>query len=263
MNPVAFTIFGIEIKWYSIMLLIGIIIGFFITLKEAKRFNISKDFVINLFFWTIIIGLIGARIYYCIFNFTYYRENITSIFKVWEGGLAIHGGLIAGLITLYIYCKKHDVDPFRMTDIVVVPLILAQAIGRWGNFFNSEAHGAATTLAHLRELKIPEFIINGMKIGNVYYEPTFFYESMFCLIGFIIFLFIRRMRYIKKGQMTCLYMMYYSTGRFFIEAMRTDSLMLGGFRMAQLVSIVLFLTGLVIFIFLARKGKYEDLYNEN
>ncbi len=262
MNPVAFTVFNIEVKWYSIMLLIGMVLGFFIVLREAKRFNIPSDFVINLFFWVIIMALIGARVYYCLFNFSYYKANFIEIFKVWEGGLAIHGGLIAGLITLIIYCKRYDVNPLKMTDIVVVPLLLGQAIGRWGNFFNSEAHGVATTYFHLKELHIPEFIINGMKIGNVYYHPTFLYESLFCLAGFIILLFVRRLRYLKRGQLTALYMMYYSVGRFFIEAMRTDSLMLGGFRMAQIVSICLFAIGLIMFIIFCRKSKFEDLYNE-
>ncbi len=262
MNPVAFTIFNVEIRWYSLMILLGMILGLFIVLKESKRFNLSTDFVVNLFFWVIIFGLIGARIYYCIFNFSYYKDNILDIFKVWEGGLAIHGGIIAGFLTLLIYCKKNDVNPFKMTDIVVVPLLLAQAIGRWGNFFNSEAHGFATTYYRLKELHIPEFIINGMKIGNVYYHPTFFYESMYCLIGFIILLFVRRIRYLKRGQLTCLYLMYYSIGRFFIEAMRTDSLMLGGFRMAQIVSLISFIAGLVIFVILCRKSKFEDLYND-
>ena len=146
--------------------------------------------------------------------------------------------------------------------MAVVPLLLAQAIGRWGNFFNSEAHGAATTYYHLKELHIPEKIIEGMKISNVYYHPTFYYESLYCLIGFIILLFVRRYRYLKKGQLTSLYLMYYSIGRFFIEALRTDSLMLGAFKVAQLVSVALFVVGLIAFMILGRKGKFEDLYNE-
>ena len=262
MNPILFSFNGIEIRWYSVLILVGMILAIILMIKEGKRFNISKDFSFNLAFWVIIVGVISARIYYCIFNFSLYKENLIDILKIWEGGLAIHGGLIGGFITLVIYCKIHNVNPFKMTDIAVAPLLLAQAIGRWGNFFNSEAHGSATTYTHLKELNIPEFIINGMKINNVYYHPTFFYESIYCLIGFIILLFIRRIPYIKRGQLTCLYMMYYSIGRFFIEAYRTDSLMFGGFKVAQLVSIILFIVGLIIFIILSRKGKFEDLYNE-
>lgn len=262
MNPVLLTLFGFELRWYSVLLLVAMTIAIVLIIREGKRFNIPKDFSFNLAFWVIIIGVICARLYYCVFNFYLYKDNLLDILKIWEGGLAIHGGLIGGFITLVLYCKRYNVNPFKMTDITVVPLLLAQAIGRWGNFFNSEAHGTATTYYHLKELHIPEKIIQGMKIGNTYYHPTFFYESLYCLIGFIILLFIRRYRYIKKGQLTCIYLMYYSTGRFFIEAYRTDSLMLGGFKVAQIVSIILFIIGLVAFMILSRKGRFEDLYNE-
>lgn len=262
MNPVLFTLFGIEIRWYSVLLLTGMIIAMFMFIKEGKRFNIPKDFTFNLAFWVIIIGIISARLYYCVFNFSLYKDNLLDIFKIWEGGLAIHGGLIGGFITLFIYTKKYSVNTYKITDMAVVPLLLAQSIGRWGNFFNSEAHGVATTYYHLKELHIPEKIIEGMKIGNVYYHPTFFYESLYCLVGFIILLFIRRYRYLKRGQLTCIYLMYYSVGRFFIESLRTDSLMFSGFRVAQIISVVLFVIGLIAFMILGRKGRFEDLYNE-
>lgn len=263
MNPIAFELFGYEFRWYSILLLIGMIIAIFLFIKEGKRFNIPKDFTFNLAFWVIIFGIISARIYYCIFNFELYKDNLIDIFKIWEGGLAIHGGIIGGFITLLIYTKKYSVNTYKITDMAVVPLLLAQSIGRWGNFFNSEAHGVATNYNFLKNtLHLPTFIVDGMKIGNVYYHPTFFYESLYCFIGFIILLFVRRYRYLKRGQLTCLYLMYYSVGRFFIESLRTDSLMLGGFRVAQIVSIVLFIIGLIIFMILGRKGRFEDLYNE-
>jgi len=262
MDPVLFTIFGFEIRWYSILILIGVILAITLLIKEGKRFNIPKDFLFNLAFWVVIFGIIGARIYYCIFNFNLYKDNLLDILKIWEGGLAIHGGIIAGFITLLIYTKKYGVNTIKVTDMTVVPLLLAQAIGRWGNFFNGEAHGVATTYYHLKELHIPEKIIEGMKIGNVYYHPTFFYESLYCLVGFIILLFIRRYRYLKRGQLTCIYLMYYSVGRFFIESLRTDSLMFGGFRVAQIISVVLFVIGLIAFMILGRKGRFEDLYNE-
>ena len=215
----------------------------------------------NLAFWAIVIGIIGARIYYVIFNFNLYKNDIFSIFKIWEGGLAIHGGIIAGVITIALYCKKYKMQFLRITDLCIAPLLLAQALGRWGNFFNGEAHGAATSLAHLRSLHIPEFIIKGMNISGIYYEPTFLYESIFCLVGFIIILIVRRGKYIKVGMQTALYLMYYSVIRFFIESLRTDSLMLGGFKVAQIVSILLFLTGLIMIMMISRKSKFEDLYN--
>ncbi len=262
MNPIAFTIWGFEVRWYSLLLLIAMLLAIFLFIKEGKRFNFPKDFLFNLAFWVIIIGIISARLYYCIFNFSYYKDNLLDIFKIWEGGLAIHGGLIGGFITLIVYTKRYKVSTIKISDMALVPVLLAQSIGRWGNFFNSEAHGPATTYYHLKQLHIPEKIIEGMKIGNQYYHPTFFYESIYCFVGFILLLIIRRYKYLKRGQLTCLYMMYYSVGRFFIESMRTDSLMLGGFKVAQLVSITLFIVGLFAFVILSRKGRFEDLYNE-
>jgi phosphatidylglycerol:prolipoprotein diacylglycerol transferase len=173
------------------------------------------------------------------------------------------GGIIAGLLTVYLYCKKYQVNLFKMTDIAVVSLLLAQAIGRWGNFFNSEAHGQATTYAILKSHHIiPEFIINGMNINGIYYEPTFYYESLWCLIGFVIALFIRRRKGLKVGNLTAFYFMWYSVGRFFIESMRTDSLMFGGFKVAQMVSVIMFIVGLLITMVNSRKSPFENLYQE-
>lgn len=262
MNPVAFSLFGFDIRYYSLLILIGVIIAYFMIVREAKKFNISSDFMFNLFFWTIIIGIIGARLYYVVFNWEYFGSHIGEIWQIWQGGLAIHGGILFGLITISVYTRKHNVRLARVLDIVVVPLILAQAIGRWGNFFNSEAYGAATTLGHLRDLHIPEFVIRGMRIHGIYYTPTFFYESIWCIIGFIIMLFARRYKYIKVGQIAGIYMIWYGIGRFFIEASRTDSLILLGFKVAQGVSVIMVAVGIVLFIMGMKKGKYEDLYNE-
>ena len=261
MNPVLISIGPLEIRWYSILILAAVLIGISLFMKEGKKFNISKDFLFNLAFWTIVFGILGARLYYVIFNWSEYANDLLSIFKIWNGGLAIHGGLIFGFITMFVYCKKYKVDLFKITDMAVVPVILGQAIGRWGNFFNSEAHGAVTSLTRLQELHIPNFIIEGMEIGGLYYHPTFFYESLWCLIGFIILLIVRRIKYLKVGQLTCIYLMWYSFGRFFIESMRTDSLMLGGFKAAQILSIILFVGALLYLMILSRKGKFEDLYN--
>jgi len=262
MNPIAFTIGNIEIRWYALFILVGVLLAFFIIKKEAKRFNIKSDFIFNLCFWAIIFGFIGARVYYVIFNWDYYSQNMIEILEVWQGGLAIHGGLIAGIITIYLYTTKYKARTIRYLDILVVPVPLAQAIGRWGNFFNSEAHGAATTLEHLQSLHVPEFIINGMKIEGVYYTPTFFYESLACLTLFIILLIFRRGRYRKVGSMVGLYLVGYGIIRFFIEISRTDALMIAGFKMAQIVSIIMVIVGMYILITNARKGRFEDLYND-
>ena len=245
MDSIMFSIFGIDIRWYSFLILIGIVIGVLLLEREAKKFKYPKDLIFNMCFWTIIIGIIGARLYYVLFNFSYYKSNLLEIFAVWNGGLAIHGGLIAGAITVIFFAKKYHLNFLKLLDMAAPSLILAQAIGRWGNFFNGEAHGIATTYTHLQELLVPEFIIKGMNIGGIYYLPTFYFESLWCLLGFIVLLIIRRRKYIKIGATTCIYLMWYSLGRIFIEAWRTDSLMLGGFKVAQIISIILFLTGLV------------------
>ncbi len=262
MDPIMFSLFGIEIHWYSILILIGIIIGLIILEKEAKKFKYPKELIFNICFWAIIFGIIGARIYYVIFNFSYYQNNLLEIFAIWNGGLAIHGGIIAGVITVIFFAKKYHLNFLKLLDMAAPSLILAQAIGRWGNFFNGEAHGIAVSLSKLQDLLVPNFIIEGMNIGGIYYLPTFYFESLWCLLGFIILIIIRKMKYIKIGATTSIYLMWYSFGRFFIEAWRTDSLMIGGFKVAQIISVMLFITGLVYLIYLSRKGKYEELYND-
>ncbi len=264
MNPEIFSIGNFSLRWYSVLILTGIIVGLILASREAKKFNLPKDFIFDLSFYLILFGILGARLYYCLFNFSLYKNNPFDILKIWNGGLAIHGGIIAGLITLIIYCKAKKVNPVRLCDIIVPSLIFAQAIGRWGNFFNSEAHGPATTLTTLQDLHIPNFIISGMQINGVYYHPTFLYESIWCLIGFIIIILIRKLcKSLKSGQLTCFYMMWYSIGRLFIEGLRTDSLMLGQIKVAQLVSLIMFITGLIIFLYLCfNNSKKSQYYNE-
>ncbi len=264
MNPEMFHIGALSFRWYSVLILTGIMIAIFMASKESKKFKLPKDFIIDLAFYVVICGIIGARIYYVLFNLTGpdgYLANPIEMIKIWHGGLAIHGSIIGGLIALIVYCKKNKISIARTTDFIVPGLLIAQAIGRWGNFFNSEAYGPSTTLANLQNLHIPQFIINGMNIKGIYYHPTFFYESIWCLIGFVIILLIRKFyKYLKKGQLTCFYLMWYSVGRLFIEYLRTDSLMFGRFKVAQLVSIVLFLFGLIYFIYLCFNKLSKGLY---
>ena len=262
MDRYLFTIGNFKIEWYSVLILVGVMFAITLILKEAKRYNYSTDFMFNMCFWTIIIGIIGARLYYVLFNLKFYT-NFWDIFKIWEGGLAIHGGLIAGALVVLIYTKKYNVRTIRVLDFLAPAVILAQSIGRWGNFFNSEAHGAATTLSHLQSLHIPDFIIEGMNIGGVYYTPTFLYESLWCFVGFLLLLIIRRLKYTKVGQVFAFYLMWYGLGRFIVEGMRTDSLMFGGFKVAQIVSIGMIFIGLIIIMITGRKGRYEDLYNQD
>lgn len=255
MNAYVFKIGNFGVRWYSLLILIGVIVGILLIEKEGKKFNISKDFLFNMAFWAIIIGVIGARLYYVIFNFNLYQNDLLSIFKIWEGGLAIHGGIIAGLITIIIMTKKHKISILEMTDMIVVGVIIAQAIGRWGNFFNGEAYGPVTTLDNLKQLHIPQFIINGMNINGVYYHPTFLYESLWNILGFIFLIILKHTNKLKTGQLTGTYFIWYSVGRFFIESLRQDSLMLFGIlKQAQIISIILIIIGIII-IFVSRKNK--------
>lgn len=249
MNKIALDLGPIQIYWYSICIFLGMLVACILIYKEAKKQKIEENFLTNLTFYTIIIGILGARLYYVLFNLSYYLSNPIEIFKIWNGGLAIHGGIIAGLIFLVIYCKKNHVKILKMLDIIVVGLIIAQAIGRWGNFFNGEAYGPVTTYNHLKSLLIPEFVINGMNILGEYHHPTFFYESLWCIVGFIVMLLVRK--FYKKnhpGNLTGLYLVWYGIIRFIIEGMRTDSLMLGPIKMAQIVSIVFILSGITLWL---------------
>lgn len=238
----------INISLYSLCILVGIILAFILIRKESKRFNIKDDFISNLIFWCVIYGIVGARIYYVLFNLDYYMHSPIEIIKVWNGGLAIHGGIIAGLITLIYFCKKEKVSIIKILDISCIGLIVGQACGRWGNFFNMEAYGSEVTRSFLENLHLPEFIINGMHIGGHYYHPTFLYESLFCVLGLIIMLLIRRIPKIKQGMIISFYLVWYGILRYFIEALRTDSLMLGNIKVAQLVSILFILLGIIGFI---------------
>lgn len=265
MDRVALEIGPIQIYWYSIFIFLGLLIASIIIFKEARKRNIDEDFLINLIFNTIIIGLIGARVYYVLFNIPYYASNPIEILAVWNGGLAIHGGIFAAVAFILIYCKKKNVNSLQLLDIIVVGLIIAQAIGRWGNFFNSEAYGQVTTYSELKAQQIPTFIINGMYILGEYRQPTFFYESTWCFAGFLAMLIIRKYKYLKRGQLTGFYLFWYGLGRLLIEGLRTDSLMLGPIKIAQVVSLVFIIMGIVLFFYNLIKSTPTDkrLYTED
>ena len=262
MNPVLIDLGIITIKWYSVFIFFALIIGGGYVIHESKRFKISEDDIINLAFWLIPFALIGARLYYVFFNWEYYSINKMEIIQVWNGGLAIHGALLVGLIYILVYTKRKKINTLRLLDIIVVGLLIGQAIGRWGNFFNSEAYGPATTLEFLQNLHLPQFIIDGMYINGSYYQPTFLYESIWCIIGFILILIYRKYKYLKLGQLTSFYLVWYGIGRFLIESLRTDSLMLGNFKMAQIVSLLMIVIGILMHIWAGRGSKFANLYNE-
>ncbi len=248
MNPVLISLGPIDIYWYSITMLLAILAGSFLFLKTAKKDGYNEDFLTNLVFYGAIFGIIGARIYYVIFNLSYYLSNPFQIIAIWNGGLAVHGAIICGGIWFIYYCKKNKKNVLKIFDLAAPAMLLAQAIGRWGNFFNSEAHGPEVAKETLENLNIPQFIINGMNINGTYYHPTFYYECIWNLIGFVLLIIIRKKFKLKPGRLVGIYFMWYSFIRFFIESLRTDSLMLGPFKVAQIVSVLLFLLGLYLVI---------------
>lgn len=237
------------IHLYSVCLIIGIFLGYYITLNESVKHGFDKEEISDFIFNGVLIGIVGARIYYCIFNYDYYFPNFLDIFKVWEGGLAIHGGILAGAIYILCFCHKRKYKVLMILDYVVLGLIIAQSIGRWGNFFNAEAHGPVTSLKYLKSLYLPKFIIDGMYIDGSYYIPTFLYESLWCLLGFILMYLFRNHPKNKVGYLTAFYGVWYGFERYIVESLRMDSLMFFSFKMAQIVSVFMVIIGLAIFIY--------------
>lgn len=256
MNRVAISIGKLNIYWYSIFILIAVLTGTILLIRESKRNKIKEDFILNFLFYGFIIGILGARLYYVIFNLNYYLNNLGEILAIWNGGLAIYGGIISTLIFAIIYSKKNNISILKLTDICVVGLIIGQAIGRWGNFFNGEAFGNITTLKALENLHLPKFIIDGMYISGSYREPLFLYESLFCLLGFILLILVRKLyKKLKLGQLTSIYLIWYGILRLIIEHYRSDSLMIGNFKISQIISIIFIISGIIIFINSIRKKK--------
>lgn len=253
MNQIFLEIGNFKIYWYSIILLIAFSLGISLSIKTCKKEKIEISKIVDYFFYMVPLCLIGARIYYVLFNLEYYSKNIIDIFKVWEGGLAIHGGIIVGVIFTIYYTKRKKINFWQLVDILCISLILGQIIGRWGNFMNSEAYGPVTTYSTLHNMHIPEFIIRGMKINGVYHHPTFLYESLWNLIGLIIILITKKvllkLNKYNYGTLCSIYLIWYGIGRFFIEGMRQDSLMFGSIRIAQLVSIISIVSGMIIILY--------------
>lgn len=258
MNRTLIKLGPISIYWYSVMIALGFLAAMIVCLTEVKRKKLDIEKYSNMVFYAVLFGILGARIYYVLFNLDYYLKMPSEILKVWHGGLAIHGGIIAGILVVYFYTKKYKMNFLKTLDISVVGIIIAQAIGRWGNFFNQEAFGKLTTKAVLIKQRIPNFIIERMYIDGAYYQPTFLYESVWNLIGFIIMLFLRRTKKLKVGYLTGFYLIWYSIGRCFIEYFRSDSLMLGTIKVAQLISLSLIVIGIIVII---KSTKKNELYN--
>lgn len=233
-NPIAFSVLGVEVRWYGILMATAIMSAFIIVLRQMKKKEYPEDTVYDLALWVIPTAIIGARVWYVLFNLSYYSSDWIQALNIRAGGMAIHGGVIGGVLAGIVFCRVKKYDFFEFADYVAPGLILGQAIGRWGNFANGEAHGGPTNLPWA-------MIVDGTKV-----HPTFLYESIWNLIVFSI---LWKMKDKKggRGLIFASYLMLYSIGRFFIEGMRTDSLMIGSFRTAQLVSLSMIALGALLY----------------
>ncbi|MCR6545171.1 prolipoprotein diacylglyceryl transferase [Dehalobacterium formicoaceticum] len=241
-DPIAFQIGPFVIRWYGILISIGMALGTYLAYREAEKQKLDPEHVINLVVVAIPLALLGARLYYVIFyNLEYYLANPGEVLAVWHGGLAIHGGLIGGILGGYLVVRHYKLNFWQMADIVAPSIILGQAIGRWGNFFNQEAYGFETDLPW------------AMYIDGAFRHPTFLYESIWNLMVFFILIFIRRKSFLRKGDLFAGYVILYSLGRVIIESFRTDSLMFGPFRVAQLASILGIIAGIAFILYNHRK----------
>ncbi|MER2131395.1 MAG: prolipoprotein diacylglyceryl transferase [Carnobacterium inhibens] len=253
-DPIAFSFGSLDVYWYGIIIATGIFAAIFLSTREAEKRGIEGDHIVDMALWAIPLAFIGARLYYVLFELGYYLEHPSQIIAIWNGGIAIYGGLIAGGLTVYWYTKKKGIPIWLMLDILAPNVLLAQAMGRWGNYMNQEAHGGEVTRSFLENLFLPDFIINQMEINGVYYHPTFLYESLWSLLGFILIVVLRNKKHLlRQGEVALSYVLWYSFGRFFIEGLRTDSLWLFDFiRISQALSLLLFVAALSVWIYRRR-----------
>lgn len=245
MDPVAFSIFGVDVAWYGILISMGVLIGAIIAMREAKRVGIDEEILIDFLIWEIPLSLIGARLYYVIFEWDMYKHNPITALNIRNGGLAIHGAIITAIIVAVVFTRVRKLNFWTIADICAPSLILAQSIGRWGNFVNQEAHGGPTDLPW------------GIMIDGVKVHPTFLYESIWNFLVFLFLMWYSRNKQKVKGEVFLLYLGLYSFIRLFIEGLRTDSLMLGPIRVAQLMSII----GIIIpaYIFIQRRKNRTEI----
>ncbi len=234
MDRVAFSLFGIDIMWYGILIALGVVLGYVVAVNLAKIEKISENTILDILVWALPIAIIGARLYYVLFEWEYYSKNPKEIIDIRGGGLAIYGGIIAAVITCYVICKKKNIKFLKMTDIFMPAIVLGQSIGRWGNFINKEAYGTPTNLPWA-------ITIEGVKV-----HPTFLYESLGDFLIFVLLVYIFKNKKKFDGQITSLYMILYGILRFFVEGLRTDSLYIGSFRVSQLVSLAIVLFGIIM-----------------
>lgn len=228
-NPIVFTIGSLPVHWYGLILGFGALVGLFLAIQEGKRFNIPQEFFMDLLLLGVPSAIIGARIYYVAFKWEDYKDNFIDVFKIWNGGIAIYGALIGAIICGIFYFRYKGYPFWRIVDICAPGLLAGQMIGRWGNFVNQEAYGGVVEESFLRDkLHLPDFIVNQMYIGDAFHHPTFLYESLWSLLGILMLMVLRRQKFVRAGEIFLSYFIWYSIGRFFIEALRTDSLAFNG-----------------------------------
>ncbi len=246
-NRVAFTILGKEIYWYALIILSGFLLGLLLVYNTCEKRGVKKDHVFDIAFWGLIFGVVGARIYYVIFDWESIGENLLNIFKVWNGGLAIYGGLIAAIITAFVYSKLKKIKTLKVFDVFVPGLLIGQSIGRWGNFVNAEVFGNITTLPW------------GMSInGGPLVHPLFLYESLWNILGLIIVLLFRDKKK-NDGQIFFFYTLWYGAGRLFLEGMRQSQYILwlipNALGISQLVALVAILISIAALLLLSKKKR--------
>lgn len=242
---------NLSIYWYGVIIAAGLFLGLYLAQREANRLGLQKDVIVDLIVFAAPIAIIFARIYYVIFEWdSYAGRPFIELFAIWEGGIAIHGALIGAVLTTIVYTRVRKLQFWQIADIVAPSLILGQAIGRWGNFMNQEAHGGPISEAAYNNLLqyVPDFIMNQMCIDGIMYHPTFLYESLWNFAIFGGLLYLRKLNPLR-GEMFLAYIASYSVGRAFIELLRTDSLMIGPIKQAVLLSIILIVVsvGLIIY----------------
>lgn len=252
-GPMLFEWGSIAIRWYGFLIASAVLIGVTLSQYLAKRRQVDPDLLADLAIWLVIAAIPAARIYYVIFQWSQYQNNLGDILAIWKGGIAIHGAIFGGTIAAIIFAKLQKVSIWQLADLVVPSLALGQAIGRWGNFFNSEAFGSPTNLPW--KLFIPPANRPFDYASFEYFHPTFLYESLWNLLVFslLLFIFFRSLQPnspLKTGTLALFYLIAYSIGRFFVEGLRTDSLMAGQLKTAQIVSLILISLGTLGLIWL-------------
>ncbi|MGG3941626.1 prolipoprotein diacylglyceryl transferase [Peribacillus psychrosaccharolyticus] len=264
LNPIAVDLGPITVHWYGLIIGLGVLLGLFIAVREAERRGLDKETFIDVILFAVPAAIICARIYYVFFQWDYYSQNPGQIIKIWEGGIAIHGAIIGSVLTGYIFSKVKKISFWKLVDIAAPGLLIGQAIGRWGNFMNQEAYGGEVSRSFLEStLHLPDFIVNQMYINGVYHHPTFLYESLWNLAGVVLLILIRRTS-LRTGEIFLSYLIWYSIGRYFIEGMRTDSLMLTeNLRIAQVISIASIAAAILIWIYRRKTGQSAKKYLES